>query len=453
MEIESSIKLCNYMKSNEADSTEATKPLDVLESDSTEATKPLDVIESDSTEATKPLDVLESDSREATKPLDVIEDKPTEATKPLEVIESDSTEATKALDVIESDSTEATKALEVIEDKPTEVISESFNWKKSFLDMKKTNITLNWDNYKKNNGDLAHFNFLQLINHWLIYGKYESRIYNNVNLELSKNWCDISSHLSNNCHKHSDWAFIVTTCVRNKEHLGYLIECIRHIIRIYPNRHIYIINDNSTISIDFIKGKNIEILEPISPKAGELNPYLFAMSDLCKYDKLVYIHDTVMLKKNIDHFINRTEEINFFWHSIHSIHNDTIQIENTHILNNLYLYFSNSKMSIYNYINYININNIQFTVKFGSMSIFTKKFVHKLDLVTNIKDSAKYFTQRINRSFLERLLSIFHIFIYRNDYPITHSLCGNIMNHPSPFSNKNINTKLNIPLLKVWQGR
>ena len=319
--------------------------------------------------------------------------------------------------------------------------------------MKTSNLILNWDTYKKNNLDLAHFNFSQLLNHWFTYGKYENRLYNSKNIGLSKNWSDLANELSNNYYKHLDWAFIVTTCVRNNDHLRYLLECINHIRRIYPRRHIYIINDNSTICINCIKGENIEIIQPISPKAGELNAYLFAMTELCKYDKLVYIHDTVMLKANIDYFINRTEEINFFWHCIHSIHNDTIQKENTDILNNLYLYFSNGKMSIYNYINYLNICNIQFTVKFGSMSIFTKKFVNKLDLVTNIKESAKYFTQRINRSFLERLLSIFHIFIYRNDYPLIHSLCGNIMNHPGPFINKNINIKINTPLLKIWQGR
>jgi hypothetical protein len=332
------------------------------------------------------------------------------------------------------------------------------NHLETYNDYKKLNEDVNWAKYIQLNPDLVNAKITtpeKIYKHWLDYAIRETRNYSESNTDLSKEWNNISSYLRSNHFLANNWAFIITTCVRNEAHLYYLKESIRHIRIIYPKIHIYVMNDNSSLDIDVIKGDEIEIIDAIAPMAGELNPYLFGMDERCKHDKLVYIHDTVFLKKNIDVYLTRTNEIDFLWYDITAIHNDTVRVENADILNNLYLYFSNAKISIYRYLTMINQMKIYFSVKFGSMSIFTKSFCKKLDLVTNIKEAAKHFKLRVHRCFLERLLSIFHIFIYGYDYPLKYHICGNILKHPNSFSNVNVNAIIEVkqPFVKVWQGR
>lgn len=324
-----------------------------------------------------------------------------------------------------------------------EIISE-------FKSKKLNNPPLNWETYKQYNADIQNTN---IIDHWFKHGKHENRCYSDVNTELVGNWSKITGYLHSNHAPSDNWAFIVTTCVRNKMHMEYLKQCIRHIRYLYPTTHIYVINDSSLLPLDIKPSPNLQIINPIAPAAGELNPYLFAMTPECKHEKLVYIHDTMFLKKKIDTYLQRTREVDFLWYDVSAIDSDTVRMENKDILNNLFFYVSNGKISVFNMIRYMKHFNIGFTVKFGSMAVFTKTFVEKLDLVTNIREAAMYFKTRINRSFLERLLSIFHYFIYNQDHPLAESLCGNIMNHPQAFQNININVSFNSPFVKVWQGR
>jgi hypothetical protein len=313
------------------------------------------------------------------------------------------------------------------------------------------NLEFNWNSYLEMHTDIKNDNFA-LRN--LLCNTINNNIkYNDNNIDLVDKWLNINKYIKHNGYIHKDVAFIITTCVRNMNHLHYLKECIRHIRILYPLFHIYVINDNSVISIDEIKGNNIDIIESIAKGGGEINPYLFILDKRCKHDKLVYIHDTVCIKKNIDYFINRTEDINFIWYDNCSINNDTIREENKNILNNLFFYFSNTKVSIYNYIIMLKYSGIPYNVKFGCMSVFTKQFMIKVDLVTNLIQASELFINRINRSFFERILSIIHVFIYGADYNCRFTLCGNIMNHPKRFTNTNTNIVSNMPLVKMWQGR
>lgn len=327
-----------------------------------------------------------------------------------------------------------------------------------YEDYKKLNTDVDWKKYIELNQDLvkAKINTPEKVyRHWMTHGIKEVRSYSETNTELSKKWDKISLYLRTNYCIPKNWAFIVTTCVKNEAHLYYLKECIRHIRAIYPKIHIYVINDNSSLDIQVIKDDEVEIIEALAPMAGELNPYLFGMDPRCKHDKLVYIHDTVFIKKNIDHYVARKTEIDFLWFDITAIHNDTIRPENAEILNNLYFYFSNAKISVYRYLTMIKEMKIPFSVKFGSMSIFTKNFCNKLNLVTNIKDAAQHFNLRVHRCFLERLLSIFHLFIYGYDYPLQHHVCGDILRHPNSFNNVNVHAAIDHKqsFVKVWQGR
>jgi hypothetical protein len=318
------------------------------------------------------------------------------------------------------------------------------------------NINIDWDVYLKLNKDISEHGIdtmYKLLKHWFEHGINEHRLYNNNNTKCIEKWGEIKNYLKNNQYKHTNVAFIITASVRNKTHLHYLTNCIRHIRVIYPNIHIYIINDNSVLNINNLANGNIDIIPSLSSGAGELNPYLFVLDPRCKHDKLVYIHDTVFIKRNIDYFINRTSEIDFLWCANTNIDNDIFKPENLNILNSMFLYFSNSKISVHNFINIVKLVKIRYNVKFGCMSVFTKRFMEKVDLVTNFRDVSKLFNCRMNRCFFERLLSFLHIFIYGYDYNSNNNLCGDIFRHPSSFTNTNINILCKTPLVKVWQGR
>jgi hypothetical protein len=318
------------------------------------------------------------------------------------------------------------------------------------------NLEIEWNTYKQLNPDIPKagiINIHHVLRHWFIHAINENRKYNSHNVELSENWRQIFDYLRNNYYVPQKTAFIVTTSVNSQTHLNYLKECIKHIRRVYPTMYIYVINDNSTLSISEIYGHDIEIIPSLSPGGGEINPYLFILDPRCKHDKLVYIHDSVFIKYRIDNFINRPNEINFLWYALINTDNDTFTKENNEILNRLYVYCGNGKISIGNFIKMLKMKNKFYYVKFGSMSVFTKRFMEKVDLVTNFRQVSHLFNKRIHRCFFERLLSILYVYIYGADYNFKLSLCGDIFKFPNRFANKDINIRTPLPLVKVWQGR
>jgi hypothetical protein len=318
------------------------------------------------------------------------------------------------------------------------------------------NLEIEWPTYIKLNKDLAKAGIVTLphiIRHWFNHAMNENRIYNDQNKHLSNSWGEIYGYLRDNSYKATTKAFIVTTSVHNSTHLVYLKECIKHIRNVYPNIYIYVINDNSVLAITEINGPNIEIIQALSNRGGEINPYLFILDPRCKHDKLVFIHDSVFIKRNIDIFINRNNEINFMWYALTAINNDIFHVENKEILDNFYIYCSNGKIKISTFIKILRSQNKFFYVKFGCMSVFTKRFMEKVDLVTNFRQISHLFNKRVNRCLFERILSILYVYIYGQEYNHRLSLCGDIFNHPITFHNIDINIQSKAPLVKVWQGR
>lgn len=326
----------------------------------------------------------------------------------------------------------------------------------NYRNNKSKNLEIDWNKYKRINPDLAKAGIIStphVIRHWFNHAMNENRNFTDENQEMCAPWREIYGYLRNNYYTSNSTAFIVTTCVRSSGHLNYLKECIKHIRNVYPNMYIYVINDNSILDISVVNGPNIEIIKALSSRGGEINPYLFILDPRCKHDKLVFIHDSVFIKRKIDHFINRRNEIDFIWYALSAINNDTFNDENKEILDKLYVYCSNGKISIKNFINILKAQNKFYYVKFGSMSVFTKRFMEKVDLVTNFREVAHLFNVRVNRCFFERLLSILYVYIYGEDYNFRLCLCGDIFQHPKTFSNTDIHIKSPLPLVKVWQGR
>ncbi len=321
------------------------------------------------------------------------------------------------------------------------------------------NPYIQWQTYIQSNPDLKHIKSNhKAIEHWINHGLHENRKYNDENLQVREYWNSIHQYLGTDKSpaNKTDYAFIITTSVRQANHLTYLVKCVDSIRKIYPNVPIYIIKDYCDKAYNIEKSLesfvSILIYDAIVRGAGEMNPYLFMLDPRCKHDKLIYIHDTVFLKKNIDACIASEEDILFFWYSNCCKFNDTTnKIENKEIFKHFVLYFGNAKIPLENYFNIIK-NCKPFDVKFGSMSIFTKEFMKKVDATTNFVECSKYFTNRINRCFLERLMTILYQFIYNKEYNQAMYIVGDINKHPSAFMNSNPDLPY-FPAVKVWQGR
>lgn len=331
---------------------------------------------------------------------------------------------------------------------------KTHNMLAEYAEKKKQNDTFDLRTYVLLNTDIRHTNGAR---HWALHGRHEARLCalsNAANVEL---WGAAVKPYLRHTQKHGNInaAFVVTTCVRLPVHLMYLTECLKHIRHIYPQMHIYVIDDNSVLDLSGVaqNNTNLEIVPSLVKGGGEINPYLFILDPRCKHDKLIFIHDTVFLKRNIDAFIARRNEIDFLWDCDSALYNDTFVPENEEILHQLFFYSGNTKMSIFTFIHMIR-KHVPFTVKFGAMAAITRQFMQKVALVTNFLDISHFICKRVHRCFFERLISYMVIFIHGQDYCSAHTLCGSITKHP--FEGKNLAThipKFSACMIKVWQGR
>jgi hypothetical protein len=252
-------------------------------------------------------------------------------------------------------------------------------------------------------------------------------------------------------------AFVITSKVNNKIQRELLLECIRHIRIIYPEHTIYIINDNSLPSffpLEELVDYNIELLDSIVKNGGEINPYLFILDHKCKNNKLIYIHDSVLIKKELDFSI--LDKCNFMpiWYSNKYIWNDIFIHENMEILKQM-VFYNNHNITLYNLLCSLQKSKQFFLVTFGAMAYFDKKFVEFIKDNTNFFSIVEKFKTRNNRCLFERILSCVYMFMSGNMY--SKSICGNIIDHPLSFKNTDIYVNnynnYNNYFIKVWQGR
>lgn len=250
-----------------------------------------------------------------------------------------------------------------------------------------------------------------------------------------------------------DTAFIVTTHCAHIEHLECLNRCISALREHYHNYYVYILNDNSPLNIETpvikkgIDEKSLAIYNTSCPHGGEINPYIFINSEGCKHDRLIYIHDSVVVKPGIEKYLDYQDDIIVLWYARWSVWDLVFDTHNNEILDKLTV----NNRTVRSLLTQYQRSRQNFFVSFGSMSIFSKNFVQKLFSVSNFQETCTLFKSRTNRCLFERLLSLFIIEIYK-DVP-TKFVCGDIHRHPSAFFNKNPNVFTNTCATKVWCGR
>jgi hypothetical protein len=247
-------------------------------------------------------------------------------------------------------------------------------------------------------------------------------------------------------------AFIILTHCSSPNHLNLLLECIKRVRLHFPGSYIYILNDHSMLDLSSsIELKSILERGDCSlhltkhQGAGELNPYLFALSSECRHERFVYIHDSVMVNKAFD--VDTNEEIKVFWRSSKSLFEHVFQQENREILQNLKI----QDQTLHTLLRSYERQKGNFCVAFGAMSHFSKSFAQKMVDSSNLREVANLFKTRVNRCLFERILVLF-ILLHQGDRPVT-SMCGDIQMHPMSFRNTNVNLIHPGVLTKVWQGR
>lgn len=262
------------------------------------------------------------------------------------------------------------------------------------------------------------------------------------------------------------FAFIITakTCNAFQQHL--LKECVRHIRVWYPTHIIYILDDNSPVSVreNTFAGHqdpHLHIYPALVRGAGELNAYLFCVDERCVHTRVVFIHDSVFLKAPLPSFYN-SMNISFdtthslfqsFWKATRHVWTDIFVIQNSVILNNMVFYFDSPTCptkTLYQVLREFQQRHKGFAVTFGAMGMFNTSFVRFIQSHTNLFDITHLFTTRSHRCLFERIITCL---IYMQQQH--NSLCGDIFDHPNAFTNTNINPPLSPPpiFIKVWQGR
>jgi hypothetical protein len=253
----------------------------------------------------------------------------------------------------------------------------------------------------------------------------------------------------------TEFAFIVTSKVTNTTHRSLLLECIRHIRIFYPEHTIYLINDNSERSLfplSELLDYNIEISDAIVKNGGEINPYMFILDSVCKHDKLIYIHDSVFIKKPLDYLQTNSGDFIPIWYSTKYIWNDIFIPENMEILKNMTFTYNSNNIKLYNLLQTFKNSKNHFVVTFGAMACFNKRFVEFIRDNTNLFSIVNMFKNRNNRCLFERIISSIYIIMYKQMY--NRSICGDIIYHPLSFKNSEIYPdKYDNYFVKVWQGR
>lgn len=249
----------------------------------------------------------------------------------------------------------------------------------------------------------------------------------------------------------STWAFIVLTHCANLQHVSFLRHCLAAIAKHYPDVHVYLLDDYSPLS-PFILNLPASSVESVSvhrtphPKAGEVNPYIFALTPECTHDRLIFIHDTVCVKPGLGTHVENTASVSPLWVSKTFLFSHTFEEANKDILDTFTVNGEPVKSLLKTY--QVETPN-NFFVTFGGMAIFTKEFVTNVYSVSNLEDTAIMFKERVHRCLWERILSVLIINLVGEPSVV----CGDIQQHPSAFSNTNPYVEYAAPLVKCWQGR
>lgn len=252
------------------------------------------------------------------------------------------------------------------------------------------------------------------------------------------------------------YGFILTRKVISERTNRYWNESVAAIRRLYPDKEIVVIDDNSNeeLTIDNSKIENVRFIKSEFVGAGELLPYYY----LHKYrffPKAIILHDSVFFQKKINFDLFSSFPVMPLWHfNYQEDRGNAIKLiarmTNTHVIRQK---LSGDTVQAFSFK-----RSDKWRGCFGCQAFISLDFIDFLQKKYNLISMVHLIKTRKDRCSLERIIGV----IFNTEFPFLtnnkFSLLGDIwryqkwgLKYEEYVSNKE--KFKNFPILKVWTGR
>jgi len=251
-----------------------------------------------------------------------------------------------------------------------------------------------------------------------------------------------------------DIGFIVTRCVKKKEHNTLFQECYQAIRKFHPEVKIIFIDDNSDKSIlENYDMNNVEIIQSEYPAAGEYLPYWYFLQRKM-FKKAIFLQDSMILNTRIPY-----EDVTDFMY----LYEMTKDIGNLYEItkdtnDGVKLLLDNTKIPTE--LNQFN-EATNWKGCWGSTMVITDEYIQKLEDTIQISKWKDIINSRLLRVALERAIAICCAYISRDKQKF--SLFGDISEMhimKDPGNEKyNLNmyledkSRIKDSIIKIWNTR
>jgi len=254
----------------------------------------------------------------------------------------------------------------------------------------------------------------------------------------------------------NSFGFIITRHVNSEKTNKYWNQSVKLLIRLYPNKQIIIIDDNS--NQDYVKAdfsyNNITIIQSEFPGSGEILPYYYFLKNKF-FENAVILHDSVFFHKRIRFEALNGEKVFPLWHFDADKENKIRLLEISDELKNS----KDIKIKLSFNDNILGLPHLKWCGCFGCQSYINHGFLLQLENKYVISNLVNVVQNRSDRCCLERILGC--IFFTENTKLIKQkSLLGNIMTYQKwcgyDYEKYILNFEKGIiprPVVKVWTGR
>ena len=229
--------------------------------------------------------------------------------------------------------------------------------------------------------------------------------------------------------------FCIVRCIRDAKHTELCYDAYTSIRKFYPNNHIMIIDDNSTVE-DLHEYDNITMIKSEHPGCGEVLAYYY-FHKLRLFDEMVFIHDSMMINSVLD--LHKTPL--FLWNFTTHIWDDVPRV--CRIIQDCKHKFQLTQLMI----------SQCWDGCFGICSYVTLEFIDTIERKYNFFSVLNHIKCRDDRCSMERIWSI--ICHHHTGKRVIPTICGNIFDHPDSFGPYNpTDPRLEkLPIIKRWMGR
>lgn len=229
--------------------------------------------------------------------------------------------------------------------------------------------------------------------------------------------------------------FIILRHVMSEKTDKYWIECYNRVRLFYPDNKVVIIDDHS--NKEFLSNyptTNCEIIFSDFESRGEILPY-YLYSKYNWFDQAVIIHDSVFIQKYTDFACDKYKLLWFFPHDWDDPVNEIKFIK-----------FLDNSEEILNFYYRKNL----WVGCLGVISVISHTFLKSMDDRYNFSTLMTEIKTRQDRMCLERIIPC----IFQYHHPVS-ILLGNIFKYCKEglTYEEYKNSRIDLPLIKVWTGR